>query len=286
MKIILAISLCWMLAACQATPDSSTAGKLSIPADLAISLERGLCRGHCPVYTVTIDSQGQVHFTGGAYVVFSNGTSQISQEQLEKLMAAVEASGFFAMQHTYEGMIDAPPSITTITVNDGTKRVFHLGNNGCNSQYDHAPQALCDLEDLIDEVTGTKYWIEGKAITPAAIPTSTVPSAEVIVIGRLESIQDTPGCGIIHWSAVAKYTDLQIASGIYPYDVVYVMHGCPELKRNEYAKDSGDLESFNVGDYHELHLIKQNIYQTMEHSNEPYPKDRLYFCQQVNYYKK
>lgn len=175
MKIILAISLCWMLAACQATPDSNTAGKLSIPADLAISLERGLCRGHCPVYTVTIDSQGQVHFTGGAYVALSNGTSQINQEQLEKLMAAVEVSGFFAMQRVYEGMIDAPPSITTITVNKETKRVFHLGNNGCNPQYDHAPQTLCDLEDIIDEIAGTRYWIEGETtITPSTL--STYPS--------------------------------------------------------------------------------------------------------------
>jgi hypothetical protein len=104
-----------------------------------------------------------------------------------------------------------------------------------------------------------KSIIVGLAILTLSACTPASPTNEIVIVGRLESIQDTPGCGIFHWSAVAKYTDLQITSGIYPYDVVYVMHGCPELKRSEYAKDSGDLESFNVGDYHELHLTKQNI---------------------------
>ena len=173
MKIILGISLCWLLTACQvaSAPDTPP----SILTDLKISLERGLCRGNCPVYTVTINNQGQAHFTGGPYVAVSNGTSQISQKQLEQLMAAVESSGFFAMQQSYEGMIDAPPSVTAITSGRKTKRVFHLGNNGCNPKYDHAPQALCDLENLIDEVTGTRAWVMGKPTTTVT-PASTSPA--------------------------------------------------------------------------------------------------------------
>ncbi len=124
--------------------------------------------------------------------------------------------------------------------------------------------------------------------TPTIAPTPrlTYPSADLVIVGRLASIQNTPGCGVIHWSTVAEYTDLQVISGKYPYDVVYVIHGCPELKRSEYAQGSGDLESFNVGDYHELHLTKGNVYHTMDYSDEPYPKDRLYFCRVVNLYKK
>ena len=113
-----------------------------------------------------------------------------------------------------------------------------------------------------------------------------LPSDEVVIVGRLASIQATPGCGLVHFSAVAEYTDLRVISGTYPYDTVYVMHGCPELTRRQYAQGSGDLESFNVGDYHELHLTKENVYHTMEHSNGPYPKDRLYFSRVVNLHTK
>ncbi len=115
---------------------------------------------------------------------------------------------------------------------------------------------------------------------------STDPPQDLMIVGRLVSILDTPGCGIVHWSAVAEYTDLQVINGTYPYNVIYVIHGCPELKRSEYAKGSGDLESFNVGDYHELHLTKENVYQTMKLLNDPHPSDQLYFCREVNLYKK
>jgi len=117
------------------------------------------------------------------------------------------------------------------------------------------------------------------ACTPAA------PSDEVVIVGRLESIQPTVDCGIVHASAIAKYTDLQVINGTYPYDTVYVIHGCPKSKRSDYSPGSGNLESFKVGDYHELHLTKENVYHTMDYPNAPYPKDRLYFSRVVNLYR-
>lgn len=86
-------------------------------------------------------------------------------------------------------------------------------------------------------------------------------SSELTVVGQLTYIA-TPlsGCGFIHFGAVAEYSDLKILEGKSSEDTIYVIHGCPELKRSEYAKDSGTLESFQTGDYHLLHLTLQNIY--------------------------
>ena len=84
---------------------------------------------------------------------------------------------------------------------------------------------------------------------------------DLVIVGRLDYISTPPGCGYIHFGAVAEYSDLKIVNGKYPYDTIYVIHGCPELARSEYAKGSGTLTSFRVGDYHVLHLTLQNVYQ-------------------------
>jgi len=83
-------------------------------------------------------------------------------------------------------------------------------------------------------------------------------SDELIVVGRLINISTPPHCGYIHFGAVAEYTDLSITNGQYLRDKIYVVHGCPELSRNEYAEGSGNLAAFQIGDYHVLHLTLQN----------------------------
>jgi hypothetical protein len=86
-------------------------------------------------------------------------------------------------------------------------------------------------------------------------------SDELIIVGRLNNISAPLHCGYVHFGAVAEYTDLRITSGQYLKDKVYVVHGCPELSRNEYAEGSGNLASFEIGAYHVLHLTLQNEIQ-------------------------
>jgi len=101
------------------------------------------------------------------------------------------------------------------------------------------------------------------APTPAVAATEYAAPAsdELIVAGQLKYIA-TPlsHCGYLHFGPLAEYTNLKILKGQYSKDTIYVVHGCPELTRSEYAKGSGTLESFQVGDYHLLHLTLQNVY--------------------------
>jgi len=83
-------------------------------------------------------------------------------------------------------------------------------------------------------------------------------SDELIVVGRLKNISTPSHCGYLHFGAVAEYTDLTITNGQYLGDKIYVVHGCPELSRNEYAEDSGNLAALQIGDYHVLRLTLQN----------------------------
>jgi hypothetical protein len=172
MKIIAVIIVCAVLTACQSALTSPEPVKTPIPPDLEISLERGPCYGTCPIYKVTVDSRGQVYFVGKAYVAFPSWMTTITQAQLQHLIEGIEVSGFFALPDSYARMAsDLPSATTTITMDGKSKQIWHYGLH-CNPEYDGDPQALCDLEDLIDEVTGTKYWIEGEAtITPTPIPT-------------------------------------------------------------------------------------------------------------------
>jgi len=115
----------------------------------------------------------------------------------------------------------------------------------------------------------------------------TPPSVELIVMGRLVRMSDPPDCGVFHFGAVAEYSDLTVLSGTYAHDVVFVIHGCPELRRSEYAAGSGDLESFRVGEYHELHLTSQNVNKVEIYPGDIKPTEGLlYFCKTVNLYKK
>src|SRR5512138_2917291 len=54
---------------------------------------------------------------------------------------------------------------------------------------------------------------------------------DLVIVGRLDYISTPPPphCGYIHFGAVAEYSDLKIINGKYPYDTIYVVHGCPEL---------------------------------------------------------
>jgi len=89
----------------------------------------------------------------------------------------------------------------------------------------------------------------------------------------LKQISTPPGCGEFLFGAVAEYTNLKILNGQYFKDTIYVVHGCPEIPRNNYANGSGNLAFFQVGDYHILHLTSENVFtiEIIDSSNMQLP---------------
>ncbi len=117
-----------------------------------------------------------------------------------------------------------------------------------------------------------------------------VPSyaEDLVVIGKLVYLDDAiSNCGLLHVGSLAKYNDIQFVDGKYNGSILHVIHGCVELSREKYDKDSGTLQHFKVGDYHRLVLTKKNIYkievdlkQFSSKSNE------IYFCKRVDLFIK
>ena len=129
---------------------------------IQITLERTACFGRCPVYTVTISGDGTVSYEGRQFVsVTGKQQSHVDPSAVRALVKEFEAIDFFALHDAYrrvenpDGTVtevtDLPTQFVSLRVGDRSKRV---------EDYFGAPKSLHDLERRIDDVAGTKLWIE------------------------------------------------------------------------------------------------------------------------------
>jgi Domain of unknown function (DUF6438) len=128
--------------------------------DLVVSLERTACFGTCPVYQLTVYGDGRVVYDGQAFVaVRGKRTAQISPEQVQKLVQAIEAANFFSLADRYTvDATDLPGAWTSVTLNGQSKRVWRYGSSG-DLGIDNAPKALTELEQAIDTIANAQQWI-------------------------------------------------------------------------------------------------------------------------------
>ena len=116
-----------------------------------ISLERTACYGTCPVYKLTVYSDGKVEYEGKDHVKEKGArSSKIDEKFFVRLMKKADEIGFFKLKDRYDGLVtDLPTRITTVTKGDVSKAVRN---------YYGGPKGLHDLEQLIDEVTNSAQW--------------------------------------------------------------------------------------------------------------------------------
>ncbi|HSB88454.1 MAG TPA: DUF6438 domain-containing protein [Anaerolineales bacterium] len=149
------------LSACGLQPLSPTPTvPASVPADFQVTIERGPCFGACPVYNLTVGADGSVEYEGIRFVgVEGVRTTRLSEDEVKALVAAVVTADFFRLADRYEVQVTDLPSIdTTVTMDGRTKGVYHYGL-GCGTEYDQAPQALCDLEALLEGIPLANGWV-------------------------------------------------------------------------------------------------------------------------------
>jgi hypothetical protein len=135
-------------------PCMAVAQPEAIPADLLIKLERTACLGNCPVYSVTLDAQGNVTYEGARFVsVEGRQTDRIPTSAVVALLATATRIGFYDLRDSYRAPIsDLPTSFVTMTANGRTKRIDdHFG----------APPGLKEFERQIDEAARTARWVRG-----------------------------------------------------------------------------------------------------------------------------
>lgn len=117
-----------------------------------ITMERTVCFGTCPAYSLEIYGNGTVVYEGYDFVaVEGRQTAQIPQESLRSLVGEFYRAGYFSLQDRYEQPVtDLPSTTTSITVDGKTKSVYRYG---------FGPEKLVLLEDMIDETAGTERWV-------------------------------------------------------------------------------------------------------------------------------
>ena len=121
-----------------------------------ICLERTVCFGACPAYSLKIDSSGTVSYEGKENVaVLGKQTARITPKQFRTLLQAFDNIDFYSLQNKYIGgdPSDLPTTYVGVTVNGQTKTV---------TDYAQPPAGLRDLERQIDRMVNVHQWLHDK----------------------------------------------------------------------------------------------------------------------------
>jgi hypothetical protein len=142
---------------------------------LLATLERTGCYGECPVYRLTVSSDGSVVYVGTRWVkVLGRREYALSEAQLSLLESAFERANFMLMRD-YDHVENTDDDWAHVSFqHDGrTKRVRHY--HGDNA----APPALNGLEDELDRITdsGRFVGLPAPSGAPAALPVPAGPAS-------------------------------------------------------------------------------------------------------------
>lgn len=159
---IAALSASAAIAAC-ATQRGGSADSAAAAADttIIVSLDRGACHGMCPIYTVFVQRDGGVRFTGTRFVSpVGADSARIASADASVLQAAFTTRQFERLPSTIEHdspgcgpyVADLPTVELTLRGVRGAHRV--RWDEGCR---DH-PRVLDTLAHLVDSVSGTSRW--------------------------------------------------------------------------------------------------------------------------------
>jgi hypothetical protein len=146
-------------------PASTDAG-LKATGITRVVLERTLCFGSCPEYTVAIDADGTVTYQGKSFVrVHGKQVRHVDANLAQGLFEHVASAGFFDMKESYVVPVtDQPSAILTVTMGGHTKTVRDYppchGGSSDSLSWPGAPPALCALEKEVDQVAVTDDWVE------------------------------------------------------------------------------------------------------------------------------
>jgi len=186
--LILTVLAAAMPAAAQsATPEITP--EATPERQVALTLERTACFGTCPVYTVTIYTDGTVEYNGTQFVdVKGVQTTTIDPATVDQLIAGFAAAGYFDWKDSYTDMhVTDQPTITTSVTRDGvTKTISRYAGDTS------APIALAYLENWIDLAVQTSQWT-GANVKPTYVMNMASP---VITLERTACFGTCPVYGL------------------------------------------------------------------------------------------
>jgi Domain of unknown function (DUF6438) len=132
-------------------------GRLGPPPISEIRLERTECYGTCPVYTVSLHSDGSATFIGGANAQLKGRwTGVVPGRDFQELARLADLIGFESFEaHYARPVTDNPTAIVTVARGEKRKTVSNYAESG--------PLALAGFEQAIDIVAARAEWSEVKS---------------------------------------------------------------------------------------------------------------------------
>jgi hypothetical protein len=122
---------------------------------LSIKLERTVCFGFCPAYTVEISGDGLVRYCGDEFVKEQGlRTRTISIESVRLLTDLFARSDFFNLKNEYVGGVDAPFQILTLSFDGRSKQVVESIGEAAGM-----PASVPEIGKAIDDAAGSAEWI-------------------------------------------------------------------------------------------------------------------------------
>jgi hypothetical protein len=192
-----------------------------------IKLQRTMCFGTCPVYSVAVDNKGNVNYYGEMFVYKSGEHHwKISKKKVKQLNDLIEEFGFksFIYEPGDEFITDCPSCITTVKYSNGeTKEIDHY--------YGHVliDNSLTAFEKKIERIIGTKRYVNPKLYIYQAeekVPESPIKYI-VVSDSKKEAIdlvqKDCVRQELIEW----QVQKIGIATDVY-YEPVIIMKNIKE----------------------------------------------------------
>lgn len=125
-------------------------------ASVFATISKSPCYGKCPVYKMTIYSDGRAVLEGQSNIEFI-GTYEttLSKEELQAFIDTAKSIDYFGLEDKYDSPITDIPSTTTSIVIDGKKKEVYR-----RADY---PQKILTFEKLFTELLGNKKWKKTEA---------------------------------------------------------------------------------------------------------------------------
>lgn len=119
------------------------------------SIKKTFCYGKCPVYEMSIFSDGKVVLNGKANIdMIGEWVLKISEADLAAFVKMAEDINYMELEEKYDSPVTDLPSTTTSIVIDGKrKEVYRRANY---------PERILKFEALFTELLERKGWTEVK----------------------------------------------------------------------------------------------------------------------------
>jgi Domain of unknown function (DUF6438) len=122
---------------------------------VTINLQRTVCYGRCPAYSVTVSTQGIV-FYGAAFVTASGKhTAAVDADQVRKLAQRFIDADFYSMAPEYRATVTDNSTYTlSITIDGHRKKIIDYVGSWVGM-----PAIINELEDDVDTLAHSDRWI-------------------------------------------------------------------------------------------------------------------------------